>query len=41
MNGFFLQRSWNASMLQTEDLMKSAQALLMKKKPSDVKFSKL
>lgn len=34
-------RSWNASMLQSEDLMKSAQALLMKKKPSDVQFSKL
>jgi len=34
-------RSWNASMLQTEDLMKSAQALLTKKTPKDVKFSKL
>ncbi|XP_078484522.1 delta(3,5)-Delta(2,4)-dienoyl-CoA isomerase, mitochondrial-like isoform X1 [Ciona intestinalis] len=34
-------RSWNAAMLQTEDIMKSAQALMMKKTPADVKYSKL
>lgn len=39
--GLHFMRSWNASMLQSEDLMKSAQALLMKQKPKDVKFSKL
>ena len=39
--GLHFMRSWNASMLQSEDLMKSAQALLMKKKPKDVTFSKL
>jgi len=39
--GLHFMRSWNASMLQSEDLMKSAQALMMKKKPKDVTFSKL
>ncbi|KAM8953674.1 delta(3,5)-Delta(2,4)-dienoyl-CoA isomerase, mitochondrial [Pelodytes ibericus] len=32
---------WNMSMLQTEDVMKSAQAALEKKTPRDVTFSKL
>ena len=34
-------KAWNASMLQTEDIMKSAQAFMMKKTPADVTFSKL
>ncbi|KAM9325356.1 delta(3,5)-Delta(2,4)-dienoyl-CoA isomerase, mitochondrial [Gastrophryne carolinensis] len=33
--------SWNMSMLQTEDIIKSAQAALQKKTPKDVVFSKL
>nr|DBA20675.1 TPA: hypothetical protein GDO54_017434 [Pyxicephalus adspersus] len=33
--------TWNMSMLQTEDIMKSAQAALQKKNPKDVTFSKL
>ncbi|CAI9553079.1 unnamed protein product [Staurois parvus] len=33
--------NWNMSMLQTEDIMKSAQAVLQKKSPKDVTFSKL
>lgn len=36
-----LQATWNMSMLQTKDLMKSAQAALEKKSPKDVTFSKL
>lgn len=35
------QASWNMSMLQTEDVMKSAQAALEKKSPDTVVFSKL
>jgi len=34
-------KAWNATMLQTEDIMKSAQAYMMKKTPADVTFSKL
>ncbi|XP_069602660.1 delta(3,5)-Delta(2,4)-dienoyl-CoA isomerase, mitochondrial-like isoform X1 [Ranitomeya imitator] len=33
--------TWNMSMLQTEDIMTSAQAALQKKTPKDVTFSKL
>uniref|UniRef100_A0A8B9JJM1 Delta(3,5)-Delta(2,4)-dienoyl-CoA isomerase, mitochondrial n=1 Tax=Astyanax mexicanus TaxID=7994 RepID=A0A8B9JJM1_ASTMX len=33
--------TWNMSMLQTQDLMKSAQAAMEKKTPKDVVFSKL
>ncbi|XP_040179256.1 delta(3,5)-Delta(2,4)-dienoyl-CoA isomerase, mitochondrial isoform X1 [Rana temporaria] len=33
--------NWNMSMLQTEDILKSAQAVLQKKSPKDVTFSKL
>lgn len=36
-----LQATWNMNMLQTQDLMKSAQAALEKKSPKDVPFSKL
>lgn len=39
--GLEYMRAWNSSMLQTEDLMKSAQALMMKKTPKDVEFAKL
>ena len=34
-------KAWNATMLQTEDIMKSAQAFMMKKTPADVTFAKL
>ena len=34
-------QAWNSSMLQTEDLMKSAQALMMKKTPKDIDFEKV
>ncbi|XP_018432412.1 PREDICTED: delta(3,5)-Delta(2,4)-dienoyl-CoA isomerase, mitochondrial [Nanorana parkeri] len=33
--------NWNMSMLQTQDIMKSAQAVLEKKSPKDITFSKL
>ncbi|KAM5146209.1 delta(3,5)-Delta(2,4)-dienoyl-CoA isomerase, mitochondrial isoform 2-T3 [Mantella aurantiaca] len=33
--------TWNMSMLQTQDIMKSAQAALQKQNPKDVVFSKL
>uniref|UniRef100_A0A674N2Q0 Delta(3,5)-Delta(2,4)-dienoyl-CoA isomerase, mitochondrial n=1 Tax=Takifugu rubripes TaxID=31033 RepID=A0A674N2Q0_TAKRU len=39
--GLDYMASWNMSMLQTEDLMKSAQAALEKKSPKTVAFSKL
>uniref|UniRef100_H2Z615 Enoyl-CoA hydratase n=1 Tax=Ciona savignyi TaxID=51511 RepID=H2Z615_CIOSA len=39
--GLEYMKSWNAAMLQTEDIMKSAQALMTKKTPADVTFSKL
>lgn len=35
------QATWNMSMLQTADVMKSAQASMEKKSPKDVVFSKL
>lgn len=35
------QATWNMSMLQTEDVMKSAQASMEKKSPKTVAFSKL
>lgn len=39
---FFLsQANWNMSMLQTEDVMKSAQASMEKKSPKTIAFSKL
>ncbi|XP_026877519.2 delta(3,5)-Delta(2,4)-dienoyl-CoA isomerase, mitochondrial isoform X3 [Electrophorus electricus] len=39
--GLQFMATWNMSMLQTHDLMKSAQAALEKKGPKDVPFSKL
>ncbi|XP_059816554.1 delta(3,5)-Delta(2,4)-dienoyl-CoA isomerase, mitochondrial-like [Hypanus sabinus] len=33
--------TWNMSMLQTEDLVKSAQAAMEKKSPRDITYSKL
>ncbi|XP_053492978.1 delta(3,5)-Delta(2,4)-dienoyl-CoA isomerase, mitochondrial [Ictalurus furcatus] len=39
--GLDYMATWNMSMLQTQDLMKSAQAALEKKSPKDVPFSKL
>ncbi|XP_018432411.1 PREDICTED: delta(3,5)-Delta(2,4)-dienoyl-CoA isomerase, mitochondrial-like [Nanorana parkeri] len=33
--------NWNMSMLQTQDIMKSAQSVLEKKSPKDIRFSKL
>ncbi|XP_077336470.1 delta(3,5)-Delta(2,4)-dienoyl-CoA isomerase, mitochondrial isoform X2 [Lithobates pipiens] len=39
--GLDYMATWNMSMLQTEDIMKSAQAVLQKKSPKDVTFSKL
>lgn len=35
------QATWNMSMLQTHDVMKSAQASMEKKSPKTVAFSKL
>lgn len=35
------QATWNMSMLQTQDLMKSAQAAMEKKSPKTIAFSKL
>lgn len=35
------QATWNMGMLQTQDVMKSAQAALEKKSPKTVVFSKL
>lgn len=35
------QATWNMSMLQTQDLMKSAQAAMERKSPKTVAFSKL
>lgn len=37
----YVQATWNMSMLQTQDLMKSAQASLERKSPKEVHFSKL
>lgn len=39
--GLDYMASWNMSMLQTEDVMKSAQASLEKKSPKTIAFSKL
>ncbi|XP_037675936.1 delta(3,5)-Delta(2,4)-dienoyl-CoA isomerase, mitochondrial isoform X4 [Choloepus didactylus] len=39
--GLNFMRSWNMSMLQTEDIMKSVQALMEKKELKSVSFSKL
>uniref|UniRef100_A0A8C8RVU7 Delta(3,5)-Delta(2,4)-dienoyl-CoA isomerase, mitochondrial n=1 Tax=Pelusios castaneus TaxID=367368 RepID=A0A8C8RVU7_9SAUR len=39
--GLQYMATWNMSMLQTEDLVKSAQAVMEKKSPKDVVFSKL
>ncbi|XP_053507145.1 delta(3,5)-Delta(2,4)-dienoyl-CoA isomerase, mitochondrial isoform X2 [Ictalurus furcatus] len=39
--GLDYMATWNMSMLQTQDLMKSAQAAMEKKSPKDVPFSKL
>ncbi|CAK8686169.1 unnamed protein product [Clavelina lepadiformis] len=39
--GLEFMKSWNATMLQTEDIMKSAGAFMQKKTPADVEFSKL
>lgn len=39
--GLDYMANWNMSMLQTQDIMKSAQAVLEKKSPKDVTFSKL
>lgn len=39
--GLLYMATWNAAMLQTEDIMKSAQAFLMKKPTSEVVYSKL
>lgn len=38
---FVLQAAWNMSMLQTEDILKSAQAAMEKKTPKQVVYSKL
>lgn len=38
---FLFQANWNMSMLQTEDVMKSAQASMEKKSPKTIVFSKL
>lgn len=35
------QATWNMSMLQTQDVMKSAQATMEKKSPKTIAFSKL
>lgn len=35
------QATWNMSMLQTEDILKSVQAAMEKKGPEDIPFSKL
>lgn len=35
------QATWNMSMLQTQDVMKSAQAAMEKKSPKTIAFSKL
>lgn len=39
--GLNYMATWNMSMLQTHDLMKSAQAAMEKKTPKDIVFSKL
>lgn len=39
--GLHYMATWNAAMLQTEDIMKSAQAFMMKKPTSEVEYSKL
>ncbi|XP_075773323.1 delta(3,5)-Delta(2,4)-dienoyl-CoA isomerase, mitochondrial isoform X2 [Pelodiscus sinensis] len=39
--GLRYMATWNMSMLQTEDILKSAQAALEKKSPKDVVYSKL
>ncbi|XP_039270795.1 delta(3,5)-Delta(2,4)-dienoyl-CoA isomerase, mitochondrial-like isoform X2 [Styela clava] len=39
--GLDYMASWNAAMLQTEDITKSAQAFMAKKTPADVEYSKL
>lgn len=33
--------SWNSAMLQSEDIVKSAQAFMMKQTPADIEYSKL
>ncbi|ETE61359.1 Delta(3,5)-Delta(2,4)-dienoyl-CoA isomerase, mitochondrial, partial [Ophiophagus hannah] len=39
--GLKYMAAWNMSMLQTEDIIKSAQALMEKKSPKQVVYSKL
>lgn len=37
----FIQATWNMSMLQTQDIVKSVQAAMEKQELKDVTFSKL
>lgn len=39
--GLQYMATWNAAMLQTEDIMKSAEAFMMKKPTSEIEYSKL
>ncbi|XP_056227111.1 delta(3,5)-Delta(2,4)-dienoyl-CoA isomerase, mitochondrial-like [Seriola aureovittata] len=39
--GLDYMATWNMSMLQTQDVMKSAQAAMEKKSPKTIAFSKL